>query len=208
MIKVIVVDDHPVIREGLKQVVGGIMGMTVVAETGDGNEAFALVQNTPCDVVFLDIGLPHKSGLDILKELRAANPYLPVLIVSSFPEDQYARRCLRAGAAGYLHKDNVLAEAVQAIRKVVRGGRYLSESLADRLAVEPKTGGPEHQRLSDREYQIVCMIGSGKTVSEIAEELQLSIKTISTYRVRVLEKLNLKNNAEIARYAIKGRLVD
>lgn len=208
MIKVIVIDDHPVVREGLKQIIGETLGMTVVAETGDGNQAFALVKNTPCDVVLLDIGLPHKSGLDILKELRAAIPRVPVLIISSHSEDQYAIRCLRAGAAGYLHKESVLAEAVRAIRKVIRGGKYLSESLADRIALDPDYDGrPGHERLSDREYQVVCMLASGKTVTEIAAELKLSVKTINTYRVRVLGKLDVKRTGEITRYAIKKGLV-
>lgn len=209
MIKVIVIDDHPVVCEGLKQIIAESLGMTVVAESGDGKHALALVQNTPCDVVLLDVGLPDKSGLDVLKELRAAMPSVPVLIISSYSEDQYAMRCLRAGAAGYLHKESMLTEVVGAIRKAIRGGTYMSESLADRILLDPDSRRrAEYERLSDREYQVVCMLASGKTVGEIAEELDLSAKTISTYRLRVLEKLNVKNNSEITRYAIKEGLVD
>ncbi len=210
MIKVVVVDDHAVVREGLKRIVSETGGMTVSGEASDGLEAMRVIKNQPCDVVLLDITMPNKSGLDVLKELRAESPRLPVLVLSMHPEDQYAVRVLRAGAAGYVTKDSAPGKLVQAIRKVVRGGKYVSSSLAEKLVYD--LGGnrdrPVHEVLSDREYQVLCMIASGKTVTGIAQELGLSVKTISTYRVRILEKLNMKNNAEITRYAIKEGLVD
>ena len=210
MIKVLVVDDHAVVREGLKRIIAENMGMTVTGEAADGFEALRLVKSEPCDVVLLDITMPNKNGLDVLKELHAESPRLPVLVLSMHGEDQYAIRVLRAGAAGYLTKDSAPAKLVQAIRKVVRGGKYVSPTLAERLVFDLGTDSDKapHEILSDREYQVLCMISSGKTVTEIAEELSLSVKTISTYRVRILEKLKMKNNAEITRYAIKEGLVD
>ncbi len=210
MIKVIVVDDHAVVREGLKRIISENPGMAVTGEAGDGFEALQVVRKEPCDVVLLDITMPNKSGLDVLKELHAESPRLPVLVLSMHAEDQYAVRILRAGAAGYLTKESAPAKLVQAIRKVVRGGRYVSPTLAERLVYDLNADAskPPHETLSDREYQVLCMIASGKTVSDIAVELALSVKTISTYRVRILEKLNMKNNAEMTRYAIKEGLVD
>jgi len=210
MIKVVVVDDHAVVREGLKRIISENPGMAVTGEAGDGNEAIRVIQSEPCDVVLLDITMPDKSGLDVLKQLHADSPRLPVLVLSMHSEDQYAIRVLRAGAAGYLTKESAPAKLIQAIRKVVRGGKYVTSTLAEKLVVglDSDTSKAPHQILSDREYQVLCLIASGKTVSQIAEELALSVKTISTYRVRMLEKLNMKNNAELTRYAIKDGLVD
>ncbi len=210
MIRVVVVDDHAVVREGLKRIISENPGMAVTGEAGDGHEALKLIRGGACDVVLLDITMPNKSGLDVLKELRTEVPRLPVLVLSMHSEDQYAVRVLRAGAAGYLTKESAPAKLVQAIRKVVRGGKYVSPSLAEKLVSDlgTDTERPPHEVLSDREYQVLCLIASGKTVSEIGAELALSVKTISTYRVRILEKLRMKNNAEITRYAIKERLVD
>jgi two-component system, NarL family, invasion response regulator UvrY len=210
MIKVCVVDDHAVVREGLKRIIAENPGMAVTAEASDGHEALKVIQSQPFDVVLLDITMPNKSGLDVLKELRANTPRLPVLVLSMHAEDQYAVRVLRAGAAGYLTKESAPAKLVQAIRKVVRGGKYVSQTLAEKLVydLDSDTSKAPHEALSDREYQVLCMIASGKTVTVIAEELALSVKTISTYRVRILEKLNMKNNAELTRYAIKESLVD
>jgi len=210
MIRVVVVDDHAVVREGLKRIISENPGMAVTGEAGDGHEALKLIRGGACDVVLLDITMPNKNGLDVLKELRTEVPRLPVLVLSMHSEDQYAVRVLRAGAAGYLTKESAPAKLVQAIRKVVRGGKYVSPSLAEKLVSDlgTDTDRPPHEILSDREYQVLCLIASGKTVSEIGAELALSVKTISTYRVRILEKLRMKNNAEITRYAIKERLVD
>jgi len=210
MIKVVVVDDHAVVREGLKRIVSESGGMVVSGEAADGQEAMRLIKSEPCDVVLLDISMPNKSGLDVLKELHAESPRLPVLVLSMHPEDQYAVRVLRAGAAGYVTKESAPAKLVQAIRKVVRGGKYVSPSLAERLVFDLGTDTKKapHELLSDREYQVLCLIASGKTVTQIGEVLALSVKTISTYRVRILEKLQMKNNAELTRYAIKEGLVD
>lgn len=210
MIKVIVVDDHAVVREGLKRIISESPGMSVTGEAGDGHEALKVVKDGVCDVVVLDISMPNKNGLDVLKQLRADSPRLPVLVLSMHSEDQYAIRVLRAGAAGYLTKESAPAKLVQAIRKVVRGGKYVSSTLAEKLVFDLDSDMQKtpHESLSDREYQVLCMIASGKTVSEIAEELALSVKTISTYRVRILQKLKMKNNAEMTRYAIKQGLVD
>ena len=210
MIKVVVVDDHAVVREGLKRIIAENGGMTVSGEAADGYEAMQVIKNDPCDVVLLDITMPNKSGLDVLKELHAESPRLPVLVLSMHPEDQYAVRVLRAGAAGYITKESAPAKLIQAIRKVVRGGKYVSPGLAEKLVYNLGTAADKapHEILSDREYQVLCMIASGKTVTNIAEELALSVKTISTYRVRILEKLKMANNAEITRYAIKEGLVD
>jgi two-component system invasion response regulator UvrY len=210
MIKVCVVDDHTVIREGLKRIISENPGMAVTAEAGDGVEALNIIRSQPCDVVLLDLTMPNKSGLDVLKELHAEAPRLPVLVLSMHSEDQYAVRVLRAGAAGYITKESEPDKIVQAIRKVVRGGKYVSPSLAEKLVADlgVDTSKAPHEVLSDREYQVLCLISSGKTVTDIAAELTLSVKTISTYRVRILEKLNMKNNAELTRYAIKQGLVD
>jgi two-component system, NarL family, invasion response regulator UvrY len=210
MIRVCVIDDHAVVREGLKRIIAENPGMAVTAEAADGMEAMRVIQSEPCDVVLLDITMPNRNGLDVLKQIRTDSPRLPVLILSMHAEDQYAVRVLRAGAAGYLTKESAPAKLVQAIRKVVRGGKYVSTSLAEKLVFDlnaDSTKAP-HEILSDREYQVLCMIASGKTVTMIAVELGLSVKTISTYRVRILEKLNMKNNAELTRYAIKEGLVD
>src|SRR5215470_10539398 len=210
MIRVCIVDDHAVVQEGLKQIISENPGIVVTAEAADGHEALKIIQSQPCDVVLLDITMPNKSGLDVLKELHANTPRLPVLVLSMHAEDQYAVRVLRAGAAGYLTKESAPEKLIEAIRKVGRGGKYLSAAVAERViyGLQSDTSQAPHAILSDREYQVMCMIGSGKTVTEISEELALSVKTVSTYRVRILEKLNMKNNAEVARYAIKEGLVD
>jgi DNA-binding NarL/FixJ family response regulator len=210
MIKVCVVDDHAVVREGLKRIISENPGMAVTAEAGDGLDAMKVIKSQSLDVVLLDITMPNKSGLDVLKEIHAESPRLPVLVLSVHAEDQYAVRVLRAGAAGYLTKESAPSKLVQAIRKVVRGGKYVSPTLAEKLVYDLNSDSSRapHEVLSDREYQVLCMIASGKTVTMIAIELALSVKTVSTYRVRVLEKLNMKNNAELTRYAIKEGLVD
>ena len=209
MIRVILVDDHAIVREGLKRIIGENSEMSVVGEAEDGNEALTCVRTVACDVVLLDIALPRKNGLDVLKELHAEKPQIPILVLSSHAEDQLAVRCLRSGAAGYLNKGTVLTEVVHAIRKVARGGKYVSGGLAKRVVFNLHSEARlSHHDLSDREYQVVCMIGSGKTVGQIAEELALSVKTVSTYRVRILSNLNLETNSDIITYAIKEGLVD
>jgi len=209
MVRVVVVDDHAVVREGLKRIIAENPNMTVSGEASGGNEALDVVRTTPCDVLVLDITMPDKNGMDVLKQIRSESPRLPVLILSMHSEDQYAVRMLRAGAAGYLSKETAPVKLVEAIRKVVRGGKYVSASLAERLVFDlDKESKLPHELLSDREYQVLFMIASGKTVGKIAEELNLSVKTVSTYRARILEKLEMANNAELTRYAIKASLVD
>jgi two-component system, NarL family, invasion response regulator UvrY len=210
MLRVVVVDDHPVVREGFKRIIAESPGFFVAGEANDGVEALQVVEKNPCDVVVLDISMPNKSGIDVLKQIKSQMPRLPVLVLSMHSEDQYAVRVLKAGASGYLTKDAAPAQLINALRKVVRGGKYVSATLAEKLATEldKDSEKPIHEALSDREYQVLCMLASGKTGTEIANELVLSVKTISTYRARILEKLKMKNNAEITRYAIKEGLVD
>ena len=209
MIRVLIADDHAVVREGLKRIVAQNADMTVAGEAGTGHEVLEFVRARECDVVLLDLSMPGKDGLETLKELRANKPHLPVLVLSVYPEDQYAVRLLRAGASGYLTKESAPEELVAAIRKVSRHGRYVSASLAERLAsfLDSSDDRPPHERLSDREYRVMIMIASGRTVGEVADSLCLSVKTVSTYRARALEKLNMRTNAEFAFYAMKQGLL-
>ena len=209
MIRILVADDHAVVRNGLKQIVGDTPDMVVAAEASNGQEALNKALEDDYDIVLLDITMPDRSGLDILKEIKSQKPELPVLILSMHPEEQYAVRALKAGAAGYLTKESAPEELIKAMRRVSGGGKYVTSSLAEKLASILKTGAEKslHQALSDREYQVLCMIASGKRVKQIAEELLLSAKTISTYRSRVLRKMNMNNNMELTRYAIDNQLV-
>ena len=210
MIKILIADDHPVVRKGLKDIIQATSDMTVSGEASKGQEVLENVKRIDFDVVVLDIAMPGRSGLDILKELKSGKPELPVLILSIHPEEQYAVRVLKAGASGYLTKDSAPDELITAIREVSRGKKYISASLAEKLAydLEIGAGKPLHETLSDREYEVMCRIASGKTVKEIAEELYLSVKTISTYRSRILEKMKMRSSAELTHYAIKLGLVD
>jgi len=210
MIKTVIADDHPIVRAGLKQILADASDIEVAGEAGDGHELLRLIRKGGVDVVLLDITMPGLMGLDALKQMRLENPDLPILVLSMHPEDQYGIRVLKAGASGYLMKSAAPDQLVGAIRKVYRGGRYVSPSLAEKLAFSLQTGasGLPHEALSDREFQVLCMIASGKTVKEIAGELSLSEKTISTYRARILEKMHMKTSAELTHYAIKLNLVD
>ena len=210
MLKVLIADDHPVVREGLKQIVTETQDMVVAGEANNGQEVLNKIREGDYDVIVLDITMPGRNGMDVLKQLRSERPRLPVLILSIHSEEQYALRALRAGASGYLTKESAPDELVVAIRKVSWGGKYISSSLAEKLAFKLEVGREQapHETLSDREYQVMCRIASGKTVMEIARELSLSEKTISTYRSRILEKMKMKNNAELTYYAIKNQLVD
>ena len=208
-IKILIADDHPIVREGFKQVLSETSDMVVADEASNGQEVLNLVRKNKYDVILLDISMPGRSGLEILKELRSENPKLPVLIVSIYPEEQYAVRAFRAGASGYLTKASAPNELIAAIRKVSKGGRYISSSLAEKLTyyLDVDATKAPHEALSDREYQVMLLIASGKTVTEIAEDLCLSVKTISTYRSHILEKMKMKNNAEITLYAVQNKLV-
>jgi two-component system, NarL family, invasion response regulator UvrY len=208
-VRVLIADDHPVVRQGLKQMLGAESDFTVAGEASSGQEAIELCGRLAWDVAVVDYNMPGKSGVDLVKELRRKFPDRAVLVLSMYPEDQYALRVLKAGAAGYLTKESATEELVTAIRKVAKGGWFVSAALGERLAQELAGNGdqPLHRKLSDREYQIMWLIASGKTVSEIATQLFLSPNTISTYRARILQKLELKNNAELMRYAIRHQLV-
>jgi two-component system invasion response regulator UvrY len=197
MLKILIADDHSIVRQGLKQIVTETQDMIVAGEASDGQELLNIMSKGDYDVVVLDITMPYINGIDALKELKTKWPKIPVLMLSIHPEEHYALRALKAGASGYLTKESA------------RGGKYISPSLAEKLAFELEVGREQapHEALSDREYQVLCMIASGKTVMEIAQELTLSEKTISTYRSRILEKMNMKNNAELTYYAIKNQLV-
>lgn len=209
-LRILIADDHPIFRHGLKQILAAEPDVVAVGEAENSQKVLELARKQHWDVVVLDITMPGRSGLDVLKELRHERPKLPVLILSASPEDQYAVRVLKAGAAGYMTKERAPQELIKAIRKVLQGGKYLSESLAQKLAfdLETETERPLHETLSDREYQVMRMIVSGKTVKEIAAQLHLSVKTISTYRARTLEKMKMKTIAELVRYATQNRLID
>jgi two-component system invasion response regulator UvrY len=208
MIRVIIVDDHPVVRRGLKQIVAAEQGMQVVGEAENAREALRVIRETPCDAVVLDITLPDGSGLDVLIQLKSERPTLPVLIMSIHEEEQYALRVLKTGASGYLMKNSIPEELIKAIRKITSGGKYISSSLAERLASElafPETS--PHEKLSTREFQIICLIASGKTLKEIGDALCISGKTVSSYRSRILEKMSMSTNADLTRYALEHHLV-
>jgi len=209
VIKILIADDHVIVREGLKQIVAETSDMVVAGEAADSRQTLDLALQQDWDVVLLDISMPGRGGIDTLKELKHGKPELPVLVLSMYPEEQYALRALRAGASGYLTKESAPDELIGAIRKVAQNGRYISNSLAEKLAanIGPATEKPIHELLSDREYQVMMMIASGKTVKGIADELSLSVKTISTNRTRALKKMGMKNNAEFMYYAIKEGLV-
>lgn len=210
MLKIIIADDHAIVRNGLKLLLAGEADMEPVGEAKDAAELLELIHKQSCDVVVLDISMPGRSGLEVLKELKSKQPHLAVLILTMHPEDQYAVRALRAGAAGYVTKDSAPAELIQAIRRIAAGGKYVTPAVAERLAayLGTEAGKPLHASLSDREYEVLRNIASGKTVSEIADALFLSPHTVSTYRARVMEKLKLNNSAELVHYAVTHRLLD
>jgi two-component system invasion response regulator UvrY len=210
MIKILVADDHAVVREGVKQILSEIPDMVVAAEASSAQEVLNKVWENNYDVVLLDISMPGRGGLDVLKQLKDEKPGLPVLILSIYPEEQYAVRALKAGASGYLTKESAPDELIAAIRKISQGRKYVSASLAEKLAFDMEIGAEKlpHEMLSDREYQVMCMIAKGKTIKEIAGELSLSVKTISTHRSRIMDKMRMKSNAELIHYAIKNSLVE
>ncbi|MGE5301179.1 MAG: response regulator [Acidobacteriota bacterium] len=210
MIRILIADDHRIVREGLKQILAETPDMIVVDEASNGQEVLGKVWENDYDVVLLDISMPGRSGLDILKQLKNERPKLAVLVLSMYSEEQYAIRALRAGASGYMTKESAPDELIEAIRKVSTGRKYISPTVAEKLAVslEANDERPAHENLSDREYQVMCMIASGKTIKTIAGELSLSVKTVSTYRTRILEKMRMKNNAELTHYSIQNRLVE
>lgn len=207
-LRILIVDDHPVVRRGLKEILAEAPDVAEVGEAEDPQQARDLVSSHRWDVVVLDLGLPGRGGLEVLKDLHQDQPKLPVLILSMQAEDQYAVRALRAGAAGYLTKEAAPGNLLDAIRKVTAGGRYISPAVAEHLAnqLTVDTTRPLHESLSDREFEVLRLIASGSTVGDIAEHLSLSVKTISTYRARILEKMGMHNNAELMQYAITNKL--
>jgi two-component system, NarL family, invasion response regulator UvrY len=209
MIRVIIADDHPVVRQGLKQVVNKDPQIEVVGEANDAAELLELARRVSFDVLVLDITMPGRSGLEVLKELRREQPSLPVLILSMHPEDQYAVRVLKAGAAGYLTKESAPEQLVSAIKKAYEGGKYISPETAERLAfhIEADSRDEPHHSLSDREFQVMRALAQGQSVTQIAHEMGLSAKTVSTYRTRVLEKMRVSSNSELIRYAVRHGLI-
>lgn len=209
MTKILVVDDHAIVRQGLKQILAETPDLVVTGEASSGEEALQKIRTAQWDVVVLDISLPDPNGLIVLQQIKSEYPHLPVLVLTMHAEDQYAVRVLKAGAAGFLTKESAPDQLVSAIKRVASGGRYISPSLAEKLVSDlgsdPRK--PRHQVLSDREFQVLCMIASGKTLTKIAEELGVSVKTVSTHRTRLLKKMRLTNNAELVHYAIRNGLV-
>ena len=210
MIRVLIADDHPIVREGLKQILSKNNGITVTGEAGSCREVLKMTSQDPFDVVLLDIKMPDRMGLDILDELKSKQPGLPVLILSTCPEEQYAIAAMRSGAFGYLEKKSAPKELILAIKQATQGMKYVSSSLAQRMAqyLEGDEKITLHEKLSSREYQVMCMLCSGKSSTKIADELLLSVKTISTHRTRILKKMGMKNNIELARYAVNQGLIE
>jgi len=209
-LKVLIADDHPVVRHGLKQILSAHPDVVVVGEAKNGNEALELARKLDWDVAVMDYSMPGRSGLELLTEIKREFPQRPVLVLSMHPEEVHARRVLKAGGAGYMNKESAGEELAAAIRKVVGGGKYVSAALAEKLAVElaPDSQKPQHETLSDREYRVMWLLASGKPINRIGKEMFLSPSTISTYRVRILRKLGLASNAELVHYAIKHQLIE
>ncbi|MBX3122005.1 MAG: response regulator transcription factor [Nitrospira sp.] len=210
MTKILVVDDHAVVRQGVKQILNEQFQGAVIGEARNAEEMIDRIRKFTWDIVVLDVGMPGKSGLDALKDLKQVCPKLPVLVLSAYPEDQLARRMLKAGASGYLTKDSAPNELVQALKKILGGGKFVSASMAELLVanLNEEAGRPQHELLSDREYQVMCLIAVGKSLKEIADDLCVGISTINTYRARILEKMQFKNNTELTHYALENRLVN
>jgi len=210
VIRIVIADDHPVVRQGIRQIVGAAGDMQIADEATDGRELLQRARSTPHDLVLLDLSMPATDGLDVLKQLKRERPKVPVVILTMSPEEQCAIRALKAGAAGYLTKEGAPIELVAAIRKAVAGGRYLSAGVAEKLAdhLVGNVEGSLHDGLSDREYQVMRLIAAGKPTRHIAEELALSVKTISTYRARIFEKMRMRSPAELAAYVVRNQLSD
>jgi two-component system, NarL family, invasion response regulator UvrY len=209
-VRVLIADDHAVVRQGLKQILELDRAAEVVAEAKNGNEALQLARKVEWDLAILDYSMPGRSGLDLIKDIKREYPKRPVLILSMHPEELHATRVLKAGGAGYINKESASEELLTAIRKVMNGGRYVSAALAERFAFElaPETQRPPHETLSDREYRVMWLLACGKPINQIAKEMFLSPNTVSTYRARILKKLQVMNNAQLVQYAIKHQLAE
>ncbi len=210
MTNILIADDHPIVRRGLKQILSEHPEVTSFGEAQNSEEVLSLLDGKDWDLVLLDLKMPGAEGLDLLRQVRQLRPKLPILVISMHPEDQYAMRVLRLGAAGYMAKESAPEELLKAIEQISNGQKYVSPQLGAQLAAQLDKGmsKPKHQALSDREYQVMCLIASGKTPTEIAEDLSLSVKTVSTYRARILEKMEMKTNAELMHYAMRERIVN
>jgi len=209
LIKILIADDHPIVRQGLRQIIQDEKDMEVLCEAANSEEVLVKLKEQDIDVLLLDIAMPGKSGLELLIDLKIQYPNLPILVLSALPEEAYARRVIKMGAMGYIHKESAPDLLVPAIRKAISGQNYISSKLADILVsdLSGKDKGSIHEQLSEREFEVLRLIGSGKSVGEIAEALNLAVTTISTYRARILEKLKLKNNSEIIQYCITEHLL-
>jgi two-component system, NarL family, invasion response regulator UvrY len=209
-VRVLIADDHPVVRDGLKTMLSSDPEVRVVGEASDGDEALQMMQSVEWDVAVLDYSMPGKGGVDLLAQVKHDFPERPVLILSIYPEDPHGMRALKAGAAGYITKESAGEELTAAVKKVTSGGRYVSASLAEKLAARltPDQDRPPHERLSDREYRVMWLLASGRSLQQIAEEMHLSPSTVSTYRGRILKKLGLTSNVELVHYAMKHRLIE
>jgi DNA-binding NarL/FixJ family response regulator len=210
MTRVLIADDHPIIRQGLRQILATTPDIGIACEANDADQTLAAIRQVPLDLVLLDLSMPGTDGLELLKQIKRERVDLPVLVLTMHSEDQFAVRAFRAGAAGYLTKDSAPSELLGAIRKVKDGGRYVSDRVAERLAgyMGRDVGRMPHERLSDREYQVLCRIAAGKSTRDISTELTLSVKTVATYRTRVFEKMNVRSNAELAAYAVRHHLAE
>jgi two-component system invasion response regulator UvrY len=209
MIQILIVDDHAILRRGLKEILEREFRDVSIGGAGTAEQALTQLDSEKWDLVILDITMPGRSGVDVLRNLKALRPKLPVLVLSMHPEDQYGKRVLKAGASGYMNKESAPEELIKAVRKLLSGGRYVSPTLAETLAVDLGRDDetPAHERLSDREFEVLRKMASGKTVGQIAQELHLSVPTVSTYRARILEKMGMSNTAELIRYALSHHLV-
>ena len=209
MIQILIVDDHAILRRGLKEILEREFRDVSIGGAGTAEQALTQLDSEQWDLVILDITMPGRSGVDVLRHLKALRPKLPVLVLSMHPEDQYGKRVLKAGASGYMNKESAPEELIKAVRKLLSGGRYVSPTLAETLAADlgRDDGRPAHERLSDREFEVLRQMASGKTVGQIAQELHLSAPTVSTYRARILEKMGMSTNAELIRYAVSHHLV-
>lgn len=210
MIRVVIADDHTIVREGLKQILRADPELAIAGEARDGAEAIDCVRRLDFDVLLLDMSMPKKSGIELIKQIKNERPKLRILVLSMHEEQQYAVRAIKSGASGYLTKESAPAQLISAIRKVAAGGAFISAAVAEQLALGamPQTDGPPHTALSDREYEVFQLLVAGKTVSDIASQLNLSVKTVSTHKARLMEKMGMTNHAELIRYALAHRLVD
>jgi two-component system invasion response regulator UvrY len=210
VIRILVADDHPILRRGLKEILVRELDGATCGEAGNAHQVLSEVQSQEWDLVILDVTMPGRSGLDVLRDLRGLRPQLPVLVLSMHPEDQLGKRALKAGASGYMNKESAPEELIKAVRKVLEGRVYVSPALAERLALDLRdnAGRPLHDTLSEREFEVLRMLASGKTVTEIADELHLSLPTVSTHRAHILAKMNMTTTAALITYAVHNRLVD